>query len=69
MEESLLNPEIDDSTQYFILDDGQSKITRAFRNPKEITSALERFDLMRKRLLNQLNGHDILLKDNGALRR
>jgi len=69
MENSLINPEIDDSTEYFILDDGQSKITRAFRNPKEITSALERFDLLRKRILNQLNGHDILLRDNGVLRR
>lgn len=70
MELSLLSTEIDSATEYFILDDGQSRITRAFRDPREITKAIERFDKMRVRLLNRLNGGGaMLLRDVQKLNR
>lgn len=70
MELAFLDSEYNDNTEYFILDDGQSKITRAFRNPIELTKALERFDRIRIRLKNQLNGGSaMILRDVQRLNR
>ena len=70
MELALLDSEYNDNTEYFILDDGQSKITRAFRNPVEITKALKRFDEVRIRIFNRLNGGGaMLLRDAQRLSR
>lgn len=70
MELSLLDSEYNDNTEYFILDDGQSKITRAFRNPVEITKALQHYDTVKTRLFNQLNGGGaVVLRDVQRLAR
>lgn len=49
--------------QSYSLDDGQTKIQTQYTSIESIVKAIEGFEKIKERLLNQLNGHVILLRD------
>ena len=49
--------------QSYSLDDGQTKIQTQYASIESIAKAIEGFDKLRERLLNQLNGRSMLLRD------
>jgi hypothetical protein len=49
--------------QSYSLDDGQTKIQTQYTSIESITKAIQGFDALRERLLNQLNGRSMILRD------
>jgi len=49
--------------QSYSLDDGQTKIQTQYTSIESIVKAIHGFDTLRQRLLNQLNGRSIILRD------
>ena len=55
--------------EYDILDDGQSKITTAYRSIKEIQSGMASLEVLKTKYFNRMNGRGMLLRDHNGLRR
>lgn len=51
----------------YSVDDGQIKIKTAYRDPVSMANAIFRFEQMRGRLLNKLNGSSFILKSRRGL--
>lgn len=49
--------------QSYSLDDGQTKIQTQYTSIESINKAIFSFDTLRERLLNQLNGRAMILRD------
>lgn len=54
---------------YYILDDGQSKITTSYRSIDDIMKAIKALEFQSKRLFNELNGHCMIMRDVQRLSR
>lgn len=64
LEIQMLNVGAEDSNlEYYILDDGQTKITTAYRDVRLIPQAIQRFKTLRTTLINKLNGRCRILRD------
>lgn len=48
---------------YYILDDGQTKITTSYRDVRLIPQAIEHWEKKQVKILNKLNGHGMILRD------
>lgn len=49
--------------EYYTLDDGQTKITTAYRDVRLIPQAISRFETLRTMYINRLNGRCRILRD------
>ena len=60
---AMLNVAEDSGITEYMLDDGQTKITQAYRNPLEISRSIEAFQKIKQYYLNQINGNVVVLVD------
>lgn len=52
----------------YSLDDGQVKIQTKYRSLESLEQAIQSFERLKQKLLNQLNGRQTVLRDNKGLR-
>ena len=52
----------------YTLDDGQTKISSEYQSMDSLVKAIEGFERLKERCLNQLNGRTMLLRDWSGLR-
>lgn len=48
---------------YYILDDGQTKITTSYRDTRLIPKAIAEWEKTAQKIINKLNGHGFTLRD------
>lgn len=49
--------------QNYSIDDGQVKISTQYRDVVSIANAIDRFTMLRNKILNKLNGRSVALRD------
>lgn len=52
----------------YTLDDGQVKISTEYRDVMQIAKAIDKFQFLRQKLINSLNGRCVVLRDWRGLR-
>ena len=57
----------DSNVEEYLVDDGQIKIKTLYRDPMSIAEAILRFEQLKNRLLNKLNGATFVLKSRRGL--
>lgn len=51
------------TVEEYLLNDGQVQIKSIYRNPKDISAAIDLYEKIRERYVNQVNGRVMQLKD------
>lgn len=64
LENAALTAASGQNIQEYSLDDGQTKIRTAYRNASDIAQAINAFEFIRQRWVNQLNGRHVRLVDS-----
>lgn len=64
LEDSALKAAASGNVSEYSLDDGQTKIRTVYRNAEDVASAINAFETVRQRWINQLNGRQVRLVDS-----
>jgi len=52
-----------EDVQEYSIDDGQVKIKTSYRGAKQIAEAIQAYEVIKQRILNKLNGRQMVLRD------